>query len=153
MSQASSGALGALLVLLGLAACDETAGLVGTAADAGAQPLLDANTVQAAAGRVKSITVSGPKISINPEVPAECSAICDRSNHLKCKRASDCMKNCLAMTTTPCAEPTISLYHCLITQSLEHWECGEDGVAAIREGYCDKEQAGVFACMQAKMTR
>lgn len=62
------------------------------------------------------------------------------------------MGNCIAMASvTPCSEALQSLYRCLVDQPLTHWECAEDGVAAIRDGFCDAEQGQAAACMEAKM--
>jgi hypothetical protein len=61
------------------------------------------------------------------------------------------MKNCIGMGVgTPCSDQFSALYACLVREPVAHWECGEDGVAAIREGYCDKEQERAISCMEAK---
>ena len=51
---------------------------------------------------------------------------------------------------TPCADEFAGLYRCLENEPVAHWECAEDGVAAVREGYCEKEQATAVGCMEAK---
>ena len=61
------------------------------------------------------------------------------------------MKNCIGMGIgTPCSEPVAAFYACLQREPAAHWECGEDGIAAIREGYCEKEQERTVACMETK---
>jgi hypothetical protein len=45
-----------------------------------------------------------------------------------------------------CATPIENFVSCLAQQPLGHWECDEDGLAAIRDGYCEKEQAAIVAC-------
>jgi hypothetical protein len=82
----------------------------------------------------------------------DCDAICEHSRELGCKNAGDCMRNCMAMgALTPCTEPVAALYRCLVAQPTKNWECDEDGVAAIRQGFCDKEQGKTVACMEEKM--
>jgi hypothetical protein len=88
------------------------------------------------------------------EVDKECRAICQRSVDLKCRRQSECMNNCVpAGLFTPCSASLQLMYRCLINEPLAHWECGDDGVAPIREGYCDGGQSQSLECMKAKMQR
>jgi hypothetical protein len=61
------------------------------------------------------------------------------------------MPNCLAMAVgTPCTDEFSAFYRCLVAEPIEHWECAEDGVAAIREGFCEEEQERAVGCMEAK---
>jgi hypothetical protein len=81
-----------------------------------------------------------------------CSDLCERSRELKCVNAAECKPHCLAMASaTPCNEPMAAFYQCLLAQPIKNWECAEDGVAAIRDGFCSKEQQLVASCMLAKM--
>jgi hypothetical protein len=52
---------------------------------------------------------------------------------------------------TPCGDEFRAFYGCLVGQPPQNWECSEDGVAAIREGFCESQQSRVAACMNAKM--
>jgi hypothetical protein len=62
------------------------------------------------------------------------------------------MPNCLAVgTVTPCTSDVKAFYACLVKQPVKNWECDDDGVAAIREGFCEKEQEKTVTCMQAKL--
>jgi hypothetical protein len=54
-------------------------------------------------------------------------------------------------TLTPCSPSVSAFLACLVNEPLSHWECDEDGVAAIREGFCEHPQAAAFACMKSKM--
>jgi hypothetical protein len=107
-------------------------------------------SVAAAPLATKQITI--PHAEVTPEVEQQCARICERSRQLKCKRAADCPGSCVAMATvTPCSASMEDLYRCLAAEPLAHWECADDGVAAIREGYCDQQQGQTVACMEAKM--
>ncbi|HYO93627.1 MAG TPA: hypothetical protein VER33_03900 [Polyangiaceae bacterium] len=51
----------------------------------------------------------------------------------------------------PCTDPIAATYACLVQQPVASWECAENGVAAIREGFCEGEQARTVACLQAQV--
>jgi hypothetical protein len=80
-----------------------------------------------------------------------CTDICEHSRVLKCEHAERCLTNCVAAAAgTPCNPEFQTFYRCLLKEPVRNWECAEDGVAAIREGFCDKEQARAVSCMQEK---
>lgn len=49
---------------------------------------------------------------------------------------------------TPCTDRVGQLYKCLAREPVAHWECATDGVAAIRDGFCDREQGDAIDCMK-----
>jgi hypothetical protein len=115
---------------------------VSVEASAGALAVAPANREQ--------LTIPHAEITI--EVQGECKQICNRSRQLKCKHEDQCMSNCIAMATvTPCSESLHGMYRCLVNQPLANWECADDGVAAIKDGFCDREQSQAVGCMEAKM--
>jgi len=78
-----------------------------------------------------------------------CQQVCAASEKLHCSRAKACEPNCIAMASAgTCDSQLAAFYECLKIQPSEHWECMEDGSAAIREGYCESEQAGFARCVQ-----
>jgi hypothetical protein len=88
------------------------------------------------------------------KVAQSCAKICEFSRTLECKNARDCEPNCLAMgALRGCLEPVAALYSCLTSHPVAHWECAEDGVAAIREGYCEGEQERAVGCMERNLTQ
>lgn len=95
---------------------------------------------------------SGP--TAGPAIEATCRDICDHSQKLNCKNAAECTPNCIGMaTTTPCSKEVGVLYACLVKQPAPNWECTADGVASIRDGFCDKEQMQTVRCMESRMAR
>jgi hypothetical protein len=103
-----------------------------------------------------SVIELGPPPSTSVRIPAaareSCRDICERSKQLNCAHGDECLGNCIGMATlTPCSAEFAKLLPCWLKEPLAHWECGDDGVGAIREGYCDKEQADAVACMEKKM--
>lgn len=93
------------------------------------------------------------RVQVSPEAQTSCRGICERSKQLKCKRSEECLPNCYGMASlTPCSKEINPLFSCLLREPAEHWECDEDGMGAIRDGYCDKEQREAVACMEKKMT-
>jgi hypothetical protein len=116
------------------------------------EPLAAPPAPSAAAAPAPRIELPTPEAA--RAVERSCTSICDRSRALKCARANDCMPDCLAMAVgTPCADEFASLYRCLVKEPDAHWECADDGVAAIREGFCEKEQEKSVSCMEAKASR
>ena len=101
-----------------------------------------------------SAAVGAPqRIPVPPDVAGICNDICNRTRPLKCKQADECLSNCIGMgsSLTPCQQPINAFLRCLMAQPVENWECGEDDVAAVRIGFCDKEQEAVADCMNSKM--
>lgn len=91
--------------------------------------------------------------SAAPTSPA-CDKICSRSRELRCPREALCLQGCAEMAQVPgCAPQFERLYACLASQPLSHWECAEDGVGAIRDGYCEKEQGAAAGCVEKQTSR
>lgn len=87
----------------------------------------------------------------SPSVSAACDKICARSRELKCSGQARCLPGCVEMAAIPgCVAPFASLYACLAAEPVAHWECAEDGVGAIRDGYCEKEQAAAAKCVEGQ---
>jgi hypothetical protein len=98
---------------------------------------------------IASITVDEAR-----SIEQSCIGICAHSRTLQCSNAAECMKSCVSMAAaTPCSDAIEALYKCLTGEPAAHWECADDGIAAIREGYCENEQARAVACMEAKAQR
>jgi hypothetical protein len=119
------------------------------------EPSVAASSQAATAELTPSVSHSPPAAVIDRQtagaVEQSCKGICERSQVLKCAHAEDCMKSCIGMGIgTPCSESFAVLYACLQREPVAHWECGEDGIAAIRDGYCEKEQERAVDCMEAK---
>jgi hypothetical protein len=120
-------------------------------------------TAQAASAAAPSAGAPPAASAANPapvaarvEVPTSlersCREICDRSRRLKCENTAECMPNCLAMgSLTPCTDKMTVFFHCLVEQPLQNWECSPDGVAAVRPGFCENEQASAVGCMETHM--
>jgi hypothetical protein len=129
------GATLALLACLPALACEEK------------RPPPDVATSNSVAAPV----TSAPTAAALQAVEQACTGICERSRVLKCQRADDCLLNCVgAATGTPCSPEFQSFYQCLGLQPIKNWECAEDGIAAIRVGFCEKEQERVLQCMETK---
>jgi hypothetical protein len=95
---------------------------------------------------------SNSGISVPVAVESACAQICNRSQQIHCANTTDCGQNCVAMAVlTPCGQEMQRFYHCLVGQPLANWECAEDGVGAVKQGFCDDEQRQAVDCMQAKM--
>jgi len=105
-----------------------------------------------AAKPAASVAASDEQVPIEKGAQSTCAKICNRSRDLKCQHADRCLTNCLGMASlTPCSPSISAFFACLVKEPSSHWECDDDGVAAIREGFCDATQAAALACMEAKM--
>ena len=100
---------------------------------------------------VASRNVMGEGIGRSPALGDLCVAICERSRKLRCGSAAECERNCQAMgLVAGCNGQISAFYRCLAGQPLDRWECAEDGVAAIRDGFCEVEQERAVACVEMK---
>jgi hypothetical protein len=100
----------------------------------------------------RSPATAGPIAVGSVATDRRCTDICERSRLLKCDHPEACKPNCMAMASlTPCSEEFVSFHKCLVGEPPQHWECAEDGVAAIRDGFCEAEQKRAANCMTAKM--
>ena len=78
-----------------------------------------------------------------------CPAICDRTRALKCKRAAACRDTCQEMRQVQsCGAEMAAVMTCFAHQPLSSWECSEDGDAAIKDGFCDKQQGQFVHCVE-----
>jgi hypothetical protein len=91
-------------------------------------------------------------VKVPEAIVSACRQICRRSVELHCSHANECEPNCVAAASeTPCSQAFSTFYDCLTRQPLQNFQCDEDGVAAVREGVCDQEQAATLRCVEAKM--
>jgi hypothetical protein len=133
-----------------LAACSKDKREEPNAAASAQAPV--ASTAPSAVGPAAPANAWSLDVAAARAVEKSCTDICERSRTLKCKgSADDCMKSCIGMAIgTPCRDAFTALYACFGREPAEHWECGEDGIAAIREGFCEKEQERTVTCMEEK---
>jgi hypothetical protein len=40
---------------------------------------------------------------------------------------------------------------CLAREPRPHWECDDDGMPAIKDGYCTAQQAALAGCLQREL--
>lgn len=119
-------------------------------------PVRDDAPVPPAAPAVSTVPLlaapQSERVTVSAEAKASCSAVCERSKQLKCKNTDECLPNCLAMVSlTPCTKEISAMLDCTLREPIARWECAEDGVGAIRDGYCDEEQGKAVTCMEQKM--
>jgi hypothetical protein len=77
-----------------------------------------------------------------------CATICARSTELGCSELRECLEACAELYEMPtCADAAREFLRCLSTEPPEHWECPSEGPAAIKDGYCDEEQAALGLCL------
>jgi hypothetical protein len=78
-----------------------------------------------------------------------CTIMCRHSDRLACSGLAQCGESCRQLVALPdCAAEMAAALACFIKEPDDHWQCGDDGLAAIREGYCEREQAAYVNCLQ-----
>ena len=83
---------------------------------------------------------------------AKCVDVCRITLPLHCKNAGECIQRCESMASLPvCTAEMGRLFDCLLRQRAANWECDEDGIGAIRDPFCDKEQELLAGCMHANL--
>ena len=83
-----------------------------------------------------------------------CVVLCDRSRELGCKKQQECPALCRQMLDDgSCKAELTSAFRCFAREPASNWECGEEGIASIKDGYCDAQQARYFGCMAKTMGR
>jgi hypothetical protein len=84
----------------------------------------------------------------------KCDDICRIAEPLRCKNAAECKPRCQSMAALPvCKAEVASLFDCLIRQPIKNWECDEDGIGAIRDPLCGREQSGLASCVETNLQR
>lgn len=135
----------------GLLACPIVAGCIDHKAQAGLAP-------DAAPQRTDPVARQEQKVTAQRETPSAgdselaqtCRDICQHSRRLNCQHADECATNCFGMGSIPsCQTQFAAFYRCLAGQPNQNWRCDEDGMASIREGFCDREQQQAVECVEA----
>lgn len=84
----------------------------------------------------------------------KCEEICRIPAPLHCSHQDECLHGCESMATGPICKAEVNrMYDCLLRQPVQNWECDENGVGAIRDPFCDKEQAAAVKCIEANLGR
>src|SRR5439155_863841 len=84
-------------------------------------------------------------------VPDEnaCIAMCDKVSSLKCSTMAECIKGCGEMRTamTACSKGLDSFMLCLVQQPVGNFECNDEGVPSVKDGFCDAQQQALASCL------
>jgi len=86
--------------------------------------------------------------------PDPCTAICERTRPLDCRRATSCREDCREMARVQgCEAEMAATLACFASQPLSSWACGDDGQATLKEGFCGLEQRSFAGCFQRLTAR
>ncbi len=73
--------------------------------------------------------------------------MCRVGQRLKCGASDElCQTACASMTRGVCAKELGATLECFAKQPVDHWECGPEGLPAVKSGFCDTEQAAAVDC-------
>jgi hypothetical protein len=93
---------------------------------------------------------SAPAGKLRADSP--CAAICARSTELRCSRASECEAVCAAsMADELCVAEMAAATACMLKEPAKNWECNEEGVASIKDGFCMEQQGQAATCLTGKL--
>lgn len=96
------------------------------------------------------LPVSAPRLPSTAARTGPCHAVCERSAPLRCPAGSECLARCEEMRASPvCPVQLAAVLRCFGTVPTARWECGEDGLPAVKDGECEPEQAAFAACFAA----
>lgn len=89
-----------------------------------------------------------PEPSAKPAGSDPCPELCSRSRELGCSNAERCADGCREMLAEKTCSDSLRLaLRCFAAQPAAHWECGDNGMAAVKDGYCSAEQARYVQCI------
>ncbi|HKO49963.1 MAG TPA: hypothetical protein VJV79_19665 [Polyangiaceae bacterium] len=133
------------------AGCSKSEPAPSIAADSPAKgELKNDPTAQVAVARAKPPAVGAPAAHAGPD----CNQVCEPVRKLRCRRASECVDSCRQMAAGEVCRTQLSqFYACLASEPFEHWECMDDGTGAIKDGFCEREQASFAACLEKSDVR
>jgi len=79
-----------------------------------------------------------------------CPEICRRTHALGCRAMSDCDQLCRgAFADMVCPQLLQPAMECALSLPLSSWFCSPDGIAAVKDGSCEREQIAYEACLTA----
>lgn len=137
---------------VGLLACPVVAGCIDHKAQAGIAPdAVAPPPAEQVARKEQKVAAQRETSSVGAsELAQACRDICQHSRRLNCIHADECATNCFGMGSVPsCQTQFAAFYRCLVGQPNQNWRCDEDGMASIREGFCDREQQRAVECVEA----
>lgn len=91
-----------------------------------------------------------PFIAHGYSVEHFCPEICRRTHALGCRAMSDCDELCRgAFADLVCPQLLQPAMECALSQPLTSWFCSPDGIGAVKDGSCEREQIAYEACLAA----
>jgi hypothetical protein len=109
------------------------------------------SALPSAVGAMPQIHARSPQVSPFSvrERARVCQTMCEHTRALKCTAVAECEKTCDDLVSgDECQSALFAALDCMVREPREHWTCGEDGLAVIQSGYCEREQAAFVACLR-----
>jgi hypothetical protein len=99
-------------------------------------------------------TISAPPTplavaSVGVGKETHCGEFCSHTASLHCGTRETCEAACGSMLgARACQDRVQAFLVCVEKEPIAHWEC-VNGLPAIRDGYCDAEQAQILECIKS----
>lgn len=121
----------------------------------GSQPLASAGQTSApsvAAPAAQAVNTADTQPTAKLDGSTVCAGICGRSTELRCAHANDCERLCAdSMREMPCQSHMATATACMLGRPASDWECSEDGLAAIKDGFCKPQQDAFANCLAKEL--
>jgi hypothetical protein len=111
-------------------------------------PLSAIGPISSTALTGSALPMLGPAASAPVGKGSRCGKFCSHTAPLHCGPRETCEGACGSMLGTPCQDRVQAFLDCVEKEPVAHWEC-VNGLPAIRDGYCDAEQARILECIQS----
>lgn len=94
-----------------------------------------------------------PKKNVPDPMADPCETICLRSKELNCKLQGEvCKAACIESRDVPvCFNEMAEVMGCVVKEPVANWECSDEDIAAVKDGYCQTEQERFIRCLAAFM--
>lgn len=108
----------------------------------------DAPETKAPRSAPNAATVEAASVAADALIQS-CRQICEKTASLSCSAHARCPDACVqSFSVSYCRAEMTKFIECTKSAGVESFECSPDGFAALKDGFCDKEQAQIVRCLE-----
>lgn len=132
-------------------ACEETKPVEQTVAPKSTGGLGDASRKDEAGARADvdpSARKDTPRALSEEKITELCATVCEKTSAMPCVDSSKCTSGCTQTYLQPVCRPELdAMLKCSASSSIDAFECGTDGVPALKETACEAKQEVATNCI------